>query len=652
MGVERIWVAVLGVVVASLWISALVVDLFGLRLVGDDPVLALAADGPGLGALAVTALPLGEVSDRVQGSSQSDYGIKITGTRLDVDNNIGEWDVELSNESAASATFSVVATSSTGTFLTENTNSCTVTTSGWDCDVAANTNSTITFESSLWYLCNPNIFLNVSATVAGQSVPSEKSREKIRHGTFNCPEIRINNDLKYEVSESAVSWTVSVDRRYLYYNKGITITFQESTTFTGLPSQCTATGSVLNCKISKFNNSKETFTAKRAIGQTCTGRNVNISATAKFNYDNANIFVLPDIGRDVWVPAVDPCVSRVEIVPSTLSAVVGSTNQLSLTAYDNDDEAHENLPSGAVSSWSATRGTISATNGGAGATYTAPASVGNGADQINLTLKYAGNTFIATLSVAVLPTPEPTPTPTDTPTHTPTPTDTPTPTNTPTHTPTNTPTPTDTPTHTPTPTIRLLQRIRLPIHRRRHSHHLQLQPTPLLIPLLTLPRTRPRLPIHLLTHQLLLRPIHRLTRPLQPIRLLQLILLLIHRRLHSHRLQPTPLLRLTRPLILLLQPIRPLIPLQTRRVRHRRIHRLTPLQTRQLQLILPRIRRHLPIPLRIHRRRLSRRHLHPLQPRSQSQFSSIGWSKLTTRRVRNSNGPWTGREKVRCLVMK
>ena len=412
-------------------------------------------------------------------SDPADFDISVNAARKDIDTHTGYWDVVLTNRSQSDGTLAVVATSSIGTIVTETTGECVTTDEGWDCDVAANSELTITFATSIEFICgNSRVRMTVNATVDGQSIIASNPSLLLTHREFNCPDIRIA-DPQYDTESAIASWSVTVDRRLLDDDPGIDIFFDPNTSFTGLPTGCSASSSVVACQISTFANRQETFTANQTLGRECSGRRHVITATARINSDHATVPVSPENGLELFVPSVDPCISRIEIEPMNISVVAGSTTQVELTVYDGENSELAQLPSSAELTWTATHGIIGAETV-ATANYTAPTLFGDGADQITADVLYAGNRYSATAVVALMepqntptatptltptatntptatPTPSPTPTPTVTPTPLPTPTDTPTatpspsPTPTPTVTPTPLPTATDTPTATPTP---------------------------------------------------------------------------------------------------------------------------------------------------------------------------------------------------------
>ena len=393
------------------------------------------------------ALPRAGILNQ-RSNDPADFDVSVNAARKDIDTHTGYWDVVLTNRGQSDGTLAVVATSSIGTIVTETTGECVTKDEGWDCDVAANSELTITFATSIEFICgNSRVRMTVNATVDGQSIIASNPSLLLTHREFNCPDIRIA-DPQYDTESAIASWSVTVDRRLLDDDPGIDIFFDPNTSFTGLPTGCSASSSVVACQISTFANRQETFTANQTLGRECSGRRHVITATARINSDHATVPVSPENGLELFVPSVDPCISRIEIEPMNISVVAGTTTQVELTAYDGDNSELDQLPDDAELTWKATHGIIGAETV-ATANYTAPTLFGDGADQITADVLYAGNRYSATASVALM---EPQNTPTATPTLTPTAT------NTPTATPT--PSPTPTPTATPTPTS----------YRDRHSY--------------------------------------------------------------------------------------------------------------------------------------------------------------------------------------
>ncbi len=428
----------------------------------------------------VTPIPAVGVSERnpprQSRHDPADFDIAVTGTRKDVDNHIGFWDVRIQNMSGSDATVVVSAHTSNGTNISENTELCDSVNNGWACNVTAGNQLDITLQASIQYLCEGGrVRLTVSATVDDQKITPSSSSRILTHRSFNCPDIRLS-DATYDASQNAASWTASVDRSLLEPDPGIDISFPDGSTFENLPDGCESAVNVVTCQVSTFDSSVETFDVRRTTGQGCEAQTYNVNATARFNSDNANIPVKPGNGLNINIPGVDPCISRIEIQPQTFETPAGGNAQFEVTAFDGDNVALTQIPDAVSLVWSAEFGSILG-NGSNTAIYTAPSSITHDSDLISVALTYAGNTFTAGATITFstsepsstptatssstststptptdTPTHTPTPTPTSTPTSTPTPTPTPTSTATPTHTPTVSPTPTSTPTPTPTAT--------------------------------------------------------------------------------------------------------------------------------------------------------------------------------------------------------
>ncbi len=403
----------------------------------------------------------GESSTNVLGpetSDVSDFDIRIIASRSDGDTHTGHWTIVLTNKGDTDATLAVSAVSSIGTTITETSELCSATSTGWNCDVPANSAITITLSTSLAHICGNNrVFLNVSATINGQQVPSSRSRYGRSYRELICPKITLSN-ASYNTDTSTASWTVTVQKRLLEVDPGINIAFNGATSFGTMPKGCTSSDASVNCKVSTFPDDKVdkdrnpfvSFTATRTIGRGCADMTHTISATANFVDDNANVPVTPEAGLLLNIPAIDPCIARIAVDPASLTATTGSTTKIVLSIFDSSDSKLTEIPASAEINWAATHGNVTDTAGGT-ASYSAPSAVGDGTDEITATVRYAGNTFTATIAVTLIASvASPTPTPTFTPSPTPTPTATPTPT--PTATPTFTPSPTPTPTATPTPT--------------------------------------------------------------------------------------------------------------------------------------------------------------------------------------------------------
>ncbi len=312
-------------------------------------------------------------------SDPADFDVSVNATRKDIDTHTGYWDVVLTNRGQSDGTLSVIPTSNIGTIITETTGECVTTDEGWDCDVAANSELTITFATSIEFICgNSRVRMTVNATVDGQSIIASNPSLLLTHRKFNCPDIRIANP-QYDTESAIASWSVTVDRRLLDDDPGIDIFFDPDTSFTGLPTGCSASSSVVACQISTFANRQETFTANQTLGQDCTPRQHSITATARFNEDHADIPVSPQNGPSLNVPSINPCNTRIDIEPMDISVVAGSTSQVELTVYDGDDSELAQLPSSAELTWTATHGIISAETGTI-VSYTAPTSVGQGVE--------------------------------------------------------------------------------------------------------------------------------------------------------------------------------------------------------------------------------------------------------------------------------
>ena len=334
-------------------------------------------------------------------SDPADFDISVNAARKDIDTHTGYWDVVLTNRGQSDGTLSVIPTSNIGTIITETTGECVTTDEGWDCDVAANSELTITFATSIEFICGNNrVRMTVNATVDGQSIIASNPSLLLTHREFNCPDIRIA-DPQYDTESAIASWSVTVDRRLLDDDPGIDIFFDPNTSFTGLPTGCSASSSVVACQISTFANRQETFTANQTLGRECSARRHVITATARINSDHATVPVSPENGLELFVPSVDPCISRIEIEPMNISVVAGTTTQVELTVYDGDNSELDQLPDDAELTWKATHGIIGAETV-ATANYTAPTLFGDGADQITADVLYAGNRYSATAAVAVI----------------------------------------------------------------------------------------------------------------------------------------------------------------------------------------------------------------------------------------------------------
>ena len=397
---------------------------------------------------------------RTQIRDASDFEINVTGARHEVDTNTGYWEVELLNRGTEDGTLTVSGESSIGTVVTETSGLCTPAEQEWECLVPAGSTVTITFATSIGHICNTNrVRLTVHATIEGTAVPSSSPSRILRYREVNCPGITLA-DGAYDTFTFTATWSVTVERRLLSPDPGIVISFGDGVTFSDLPAGCQTSTSAVTCYVSTFTNGSETFVVHRIVGMRCDLQQHQIATSARFADDNAILPVRPASGLTIEIPSVDPCISNIEIEPSNFAIATGQSRALNLTVYDGSGSVLEQIPPTIELSWSAQLGNVIETTS-TEATYTAPESQTNNADQITVNLQFAGTTFTALASVTVLmanPTPTPTPTatatPTPSPTSTPTPTATATPTPSPTRTPTSTPTaaPTPSATSTPTPT--------------------------------------------------------------------------------------------------------------------------------------------------------------------------------------------------------
>ncbi len=406
---------------------------------------------------------------RTQIRDASDFEINVTGARHEVDTNTGYWEVELLNRGTEDGTLTVSGESSIGTAVTETFGLCTPAEQEWECLVPAGSTVTITFATSIGHICNTNrVRLTVHATIEGTAVPSSTPSRILRYREVNCPGITLA-DGDYDTDSFTATWSVTVERRLLSPDPGIVISFGDGVTFSELPAGCQTSTSAVTCYVSTFTNGSETFVVHRIVGMRCDLQQHQIATSARFADDNAILPVRPSSGLTIEIPSVDPCISNIEIEPSNFAIAAGQSRALNLTVYDGSGSVLEQIPSTIELSWSAQLGNVIETTS-TEATYTAPESQTNNADQITVNLQFAGATFTASASVTVLmanptptpsatatatptPTPSATPRPTATPTATPTPSATPTPTPTPSPTPTPTVTPTSTPTPSPTPTL-------------------------------------------------------------------------------------------------------------------------------------------------------------------------------------------------------
>ena len=245
----------------------------------------------------VTSVPTVGISERntprQSRHDPADFDIAVTGTRKDIDNHIGFWDVRIQNMSGSDATVVVSAHTSNGTNISENTDLCNSVDGGWECNVSAGNQLDITLQTSIQYLCEGGrVRLTVSATVDDQKITPSSSSRILTHRSFNCPDIRLS-DAAYDASQHAASWTASVDRSLLEPDPGIDISFPDGSTFVNLPNGCESAMNVVTCQVSTFDSSVETFDVRRTTGQGCEAQTYNVNATARFNSDNANIPVNP-----------------------------------------------------------------------------------------------------------------------------------------------------------------------------------------------------------------------------------------------------------------------------------------------------------------------------------------------------------------------
>ncbi len=106
----------------------------------------------------------------------------------------------------------------------------------------------------------------------------------------------------------------------------------------------------------------------------CSSQTISITSDARYADDRAIVPASPSSGLGVNVPAIDPCVSRIDITPASLSVALGATANVSAALYDAADNLLTSLPAGAVLTWEAVQGSITAGTGNA-ATYTAPSEL-------------------------------------------------------------------------------------------------------------------------------------------------------------------------------------------------------------------------------------------------------------------------------------
>ena len=388
----------------------------------------------------------------------SDFEMNVTGSRHDVDTHTGYWEVELTNHGSVSGKIRLAATSSIGSNITETSQRCSVIESGWECEVLADNKLVVTLATSIAHICDTNrVRLTVSAALNGEAIRAATSSRILRYRELNCPDITLS-DPTYDATTFSAAWNVTVERRLLSPDPGIIISFGEGTRFSMLPPGCQAGTGAVTCHVSMFENRKETLIARRQFGMTCDSQRTSVSARAYFADDHATVPTKPSSGLQIDVPAIDPCISKIEIDPPSFSIEEGQSRVLAIAIYDGAGSVTTEIQSSVEIAWSADRGTVTEVNGTV-ATYTAPSVAQSITDEIVVQLKSAGTTYSATVSVT-LTAPQPSPTPTASPTATPTPTlpplrlrpPLPTPTPSPTATPTPTPSATATLTPTPSPT--------------------------------------------------------------------------------------------------------------------------------------------------------------------------------------------------------
>ena len=345
---------------------------------------------------------------------------------------------------------------STGSDTAETSQLCSDAEGGWDCEVPANQTLEIVMSTSIAHICNTNrIRLTARATLNGESVTSTTASRILRYRQTNCPDITLS-DAAYDTATFMATWNVTIERRLFSPDPGINIYFETQTEFQMLPTGCEAVSGTVMCSVSMFENQSETFRAQRMIGMACDSRQLTVTATARFADDNAAVPTDPSNGLQITVPVIEPCISAVEIAPSSFSIEAGQSRVLEVTVYDGSGNKMAQIPPSVELAWSAQSGTVIGVTRTTAA-YTAPAAIQDKTDQIAVVLNYAGSKHTVVASVALsqigpTPTSTPTPTATPTPTSTPTATSTATATATPTPTASATPTPTSTPTATSTAT--------------------------------------------------------------------------------------------------------------------------------------------------------------------------------------------------------
>ena len=440
-------------------------------------------------AVASSALTIALYQTGIWSSPEaSDFEINVTASRHDSESHTGYWEVEITNNGSVTGKIRLSATTSIGSDVTETSQLCSENEAGLDCEVPGNSTLVVTLATSIAHICNTNrVRLTASATLNGESVPAATSSRILRYRELNCPDITLS-DPTYDASSFSAAWNVTVGRRLLSPDPGIIISFGGHTQFSTLPSGCQTGSSEVTCYVSTFENRMETFIAQRQFGMMCDPQQLSITGSAEFADDHANVPTKPSNGLQVNVPAIDPCISKIEIDPSSFSIEEGHSRVLGISVYDGTGEATTEIPSSIETAWSAEHGTVTELNATV-VNYTAPTAAQTDTDEITVQVEYAGTTFAATASITLTvpqasptPTPSPTATPTPSPTATPTPSPTATPTPSPTATPT--PSPTATPTPSPTATPRRRPRAQLP---RPLRHQLQLlrrvrhPPRPLLL---------------------------------------------------------------------------------------------------------------------------------------------------------------------------
>ncbi len=418
-------------------------------------------------AIAVSSIALTiALHDIIVSSSPNpdDFEVNIISVHRDVDTNTGQWQVEIINRGSLDGDLVLSAESSTGSNITEISGLCNINNHDWECNIPSNQRIVVTLATSIAHICGTSrIRLTISATVEGGDVSSSTPSRVIRYRELICPRIEISNAI-YDSDTFSMTWDVTIDRHGLIPDPGIAVAFDEGTIFSMLPGACETSGRRIVCDASEFDDSSETIVAEQRVAAKCASYMHTIVADARFVDDNAIIPVTPESGLKVSVPAVSPCISRIEIMPSHFSVNLGESTLLEIAAYDDSDTELSSLPQNTQTEWSASYGNLNKLSDTT-VLYTAPSVSDDQIDDVEAVLRYAGSKFTATASVSLLdsvptatatatPTPVPTATYTSTPTSTPTPTATATATPMPTATPTPVPTATytSTPTSTPVPT--------------------------------------------------------------------------------------------------------------------------------------------------------------------------------------------------------